>query len=427
MVREFYSILRAAIKGTRSIGRLDLLVNDQTVPRIMGKMPYTDWREWATKTPEWVREDLGAAFERFVERKWKDALNVVAAAPQPWEPEGPKKEKMTNSKAAAEKAPQGQKGVAKTVGTANVVTQQPTWGHRKCRVQEQTGCEGDHLVLRCGKLRKLSLSERRRVLEASGLCMFCLRHPANAECFDQGGRTKPACVQPGCKGKHAVGVHKLHGGVDESVNLVAEEEYEVGEDEDLYVNIARIGQEEDDWQGPDDSWLELDGGESEEEAGVYCISACLRKDDSGLEDELEYFHDVTPPPEEEGAAKARWWSPEPQGLQSEEEDKEENQYLIDLLTGGFETGSNDSELAQSQSEVAAAPVARDRRMLEGGSGGKKGSPPEDVHGSKSPTKKRPKRKMPRRKEVYGEQKEWETARRDAWLRELLTDSSEGEP
>ncbi len=44
-VREFYSILRAVIKGVRSIRRLDLLVNDQTVPRIMGKMPYTDWRE----------------------------------------------------------------------------------------------------------------------------------------------------------------------------------------------------------------------------------------------------------------------------------------------------------------------------------------------------------------------------------------------
>ncbi len=118
------------------------------------------------------------------------------------------------------------------------------------------------------------------------------------------------------------------------------------EDEDLYVNIARIRQEEDDWQEPDDSWLELDGGESEGEAGVYCISACLRKDDSGLEDELEYLHDVTPPPEEEGAVEVRRWSPEPQGLQSEEEDEEENQYLVNLLTGGLETGSNDSELTK---------------------------------------------------------------------------------
>jgi hypothetical protein len=73
-VREFCSILRAAIKGARSIRRLDLLVNDQTVRRIMGKMFYADWIEWATKRLEWVREGLGAAFERFVERKWQDAL-----------------------------------------------------------------------------------------------------------------------------------------------------------------------------------------------------------------------------------------------------------------------------------------------------------------------------------------------------------------
>jgi hypothetical protein len=256
--------------------------------------------------------------------------------------------------------------------------------------------------------------------------MFCLRHPADAECFDQWGRTKPACVQPGCKGKHAVRVHQLLGGVDASVNLVAEEDREMEEDEDLYVNIARIGQEEDDWQEPDDSWLELDGGDSEEEAEVYCISACLRKDDSGLEDELGYFHDVRPAPEEEGAAEVRWWSPEPQGLQSEEEDEEKNQYLVNLLTGGLETRSNDSELTQSRTEPAVAPVARERKTPEEGSEEEKRSSQEDISSSESPTKKKSKRRMPRKKEVCGEREKWETARRDAWLRELLTDSSGGE-
>ncbi len=82
-VRELYSILRAAIKGARSIGRLSLLINDQTVPRIMSKMPYADWKEWATKRPEWMREDLGPTFKKFVEQKWQDALNVAAAEPQP--------------------------------------------------------------------------------------------------------------------------------------------------------------------------------------------------------------------------------------------------------------------------------------------------------------------------------------------------------
>jgi hypothetical protein len=126
-VREFYSILRAVIKGARGIGRLSLLINDQTIPRIMGKMPYADWKEWATKRPEWMREDLGPTFEKFVERKWQDALNVAAAEPQPW---GPEREKATASKAAADKAPQGRKETNKTTGAVNVVSQQPPhWAH----------------------------------------------------------------------------------------------------------------------------------------------------------------------------------------------------------------------------------------------------------------------------------------------------------
>jgi hypothetical protein len=62
-VRELYSILHAAIKGARAIGRVDLQINDQTVPKIMGKMTFADWKEWATKRPEWARGDMGAAFE----------------------------------------------------------------------------------------------------------------------------------------------------------------------------------------------------------------------------------------------------------------------------------------------------------------------------------------------------------------------------
>jgi hypothetical protein len=140
-VREFYSLLRAAIKGARSIGRLDLLVNNQMVPRIMGKMPYADWKEWATKRPKWMREDLGTTFERFVERKCQDALNVAAAEPQPWEPEGPRRERATTGKAAAEKAPQGYKGANKIVGAANVVTQQhPTELNRQPGQGEGVGC-----------------------------------------------------------------------------------------------------------------------------------------------------------------------------------------------------------------------------------------------------------------------------------------------
>ncbi len=53
----------------------------------MGKMPFSDWKDWATKRPEWVRGDLGVAFEGLMERKGRDALIVAAAEPQAWEHE----------------------------------------------------------------------------------------------------------------------------------------------------------------------------------------------------------------------------------------------------------------------------------------------------------------------------------------------------
>jgi hypothetical protein len=61
-IREFYSLLRAAIKGAKGIGKLNLLINDQTVPKIRSKMPYTDWKEWATKRPDWMQENMASAF-----------------------------------------------------------------------------------------------------------------------------------------------------------------------------------------------------------------------------------------------------------------------------------------------------------------------------------------------------------------------------
>jgi hypothetical protein len=63
---------------------LGLLINDQTVPKIMSKMPYTDWKEWATRRPDWMQQDLTSAFERFVVGKWQDALNIAAAEPASW-------------------------------------------------------------------------------------------------------------------------------------------------------------------------------------------------------------------------------------------------------------------------------------------------------------------------------------------------------
>jgi hypothetical protein len=122
-VREFYSLLRAAIKGAKGIGRLGLLINDQTVPRIMSKMPYTDWKECATKRPDWMQEDMASAFEKFVERKWQDALNVAAVEPPAW---GVEKEKTSSGRGAQDKAAHAGRGALKVTGAVNVIEQEVT-------------------------------------------------------------------------------------------------------------------------------------------------------------------------------------------------------------------------------------------------------------------------------------------------------------
>jgi hypothetical protein len=88
------------------------------------------------------------------------------------------------------------------------------------------------LALQRTKLRELGLSERGKVLEKSGLCMYCLKHAAELECYSQGGPAKPKCQQPECGGGHAIGAHELLGEVNASINLIAGEDYESDEDEE---------------------------------------------------------------------------------------------------------------------------------------------------------------------------------------------------
>ncbi len=229
-VREFYSLLRAAIKGARRIGRVELLINNQTIPRIMGKMPHVDWKEWATKRPDWMRQDATSAFETFIERKWLDALNIAAAEPAPWKGDG---ERAVGGVRAPDKATGSRRGMLRVVGQGDSPrSPSPLWDlsfGRKCRAQNLIGCNGDHVMLQCEKLMSLGLAERREVLEKSGLCMFCLKHAAELECYGRGGLSKPRCTQAGCDGEHMPGVHKLMGEDSAGVNIIAEYK---SEDED---------------------------------------------------------------------------------------------------------------------------------------------------------------------------------------------------
>jgi hypothetical protein len=76
-IREFYSLLRAAMMGARKAGMLGRLINDQTLPDILGRMPPMDWRQWARERPNWMRETTEEAFWNFVDQKWRDARGIA--------------------------------------------------------------------------------------------------------------------------------------------------------------------------------------------------------------------------------------------------------------------------------------------------------------------------------------------------------------
>jgi hypothetical protein len=183
----------------------------------------------------------------------------------------------------------------------------PSWDvsfGRKCRARNLIGCDGDHVMLQCKKLMSLGLSERREGLEKSGLCMFCLKHAAELECYGRGGMSKPRCTQPGCDGEHTLGVHKLMGEESIGVNLVAEDKSEIGEDEDEDEDegwcVGTVGVME----TPDREEETLgEMVESESEEGIHYASV---EDGSRFGEEPEDSLDDFSADE---LAEDGWWSP----------------------------------------------------------------------------------------------------------------------
>ncbi len=334
----------------------------------MSKMPYTDWKEWATKRPDWVQQDMASAFERFVERKWQDALNVAAAELASW---SLGKGRTSPGGGAPDKIIPTSKGTLKVTGAVNVVEQKasfrppsPTWDvsfGRKCRARNLIGCDGEHVLLQCSKLLGMKLDERKEVLEKSGLCLFCLKHSVDLECYGRGGLSKPRCARAGCDGEHTPSMHELMGEEGASVNLVAEDDdgWETEEDEEWWVGT--IGAEE----------LQEEGettprGMSEPEPwreARFATGIFTRRDGS----ESGCLGDTHNSSYVGASEEDRWWSPEPPHATSEE-DEDEVQYLMHVLglepLGGQTNPSINSAAREAEAEsgeTAATPGASRRK------------------------------------------------------------------
>jgi hypothetical protein len=144
-----------------------------------------------------------------------------------------------------------------------------------------------------------------------------------------------------------------------SVNLVAEDEdeYESEEDEEWWVGTVRVEEVQ---EGEEETLEEIDKSGPEREAR-FITSIFTRKDDSGLEDELDYLWDARALPSSGEPGEDRWWSPEPP--QPSKEDEEEVQYLMQVL--GLEPREGEaSQGVGSAPEGAAARPEEDTEMPE---------------------------------------------------------------
>jgi hypothetical protein len=251
----------------------------------------------------------------------------------------------------------------------------------------------------------MGLSERREILERSGLCLFCLKHAAELECYGRGGLSKPKCTQAGCDGEHTPNVHRLMGEESAGVNLVAEDESEMDEDKDedegeeWWVGTIGVMGVQDEGEGS----LEKGGEPEPNEETRPITSGCGGGNDSGLGGEPEYPIDThsSKELEEDG-----WWSP---GLSqsSSEEDEGEAHHPVRVRS----------------------PKPRGKKPTLGGAVGS----PEDATTAPgrpqrewAPHPESAKRRKLRKKTERTRDQEWEKARQDAWLRGMLSDTSGSE-
>ncbi len=278
-------------------------------------------------------------------------------------------------------------------GAVNVVEQgefprspSPSWElsfGRKCRARNLIGCNGDHVMLQCEKLMSMRLAERREVLEKSGLCMFCLKHAAELECYGRGVLSKPRCTQPGCDGEHTPGVHKLMG-ESVGVNLIAEGGSK-GEDEDGEEDEYREEDEGEGWWVGTVSLMES----PEWTGGASCTTPGLgpaQSEDQGEgegDDQIEYEHGSQVIECSEGEmAGDEWWDLRP-------------------AYSGLEEGGASASQPESPQRLPSG-VARSPRPAGAGQ-----------------------RKLRKRPRAAADQ-HWEEARQSVWLRQMLSDATSDE-
>jgi hypothetical protein len=203
-VREFYSLLRSAMMGARKAGLLHRLINDQTLPGILAKMPTGNWKQWAKERPVWIRGMVEAPFWTFVDQKWRDALNIAAAEPAGWG-QGSSSSRQSGADRKEDQRRAEARNLAVTaIHVATDADGQVSPGRfpKRCKFAHVLNCAGLHPPWRCGAFGDKKPEERAKIIEDNKLCPFCLLHEESEVCYSKLYKTKPGCTETGCKGQH---------------------------------------------------------------------------------------------------------------------------------------------------------------------------------------------------------------------------------
>jgi hypothetical protein len=142
-------------------------------------------------------------------------------------------------------------------------------------------------------------------------------------------------------------------------------------------------------------------------------------------DELEYFWEAPCPSDPYEREEDRWWSPGPPEPSSEE-DEEEVRYLTEVLGLGPKGDKAKEGEPSLPTRTAPGTKGSSRAPSPGRHAEQDGKPPGAPKGVESPRGKKIRRRKLRKKVTRSEDQQWELARQDASLRELLTDSSGSE-
>jgi hypothetical protein len=294
----------------------------------------------------------------------------------------------------------------------------PQWSfsfRKKCRARNLIGCDGNHVILKCEKLHGMKLAERREVVEKSGLCTFCLRHGAELECYAKGGLSKPRCARLGCDREHVTGLHALLGEADAVVNLVAGGDGEAVNDHKGEYDYQYGWEGEGSWVGtlgaaevagePD----EITYSPSNQDMATCTDSATGRGEVDEWEYEGLWVGTV-------GAVELSRGTSGIDGITAGQElGQEDDQVGAEGETTEDENEQWDLEASQSSGRASVLGDSGHRlsHRLRGGQ-------------ARKPRPKTPNQPGLATRSGTTADQQWEEARRNAWLRQLLSDDSSDE-